>query len=133
MESQIGRKFAIDHYYYKWNSPFPTPAQTGPSARVGSRSSTGRRGTGSWSAIANGCQDATIIAHADAFKAFGSPMYLSFHHEPENDLGTYGTPADFAAAFRHIVTVFRSRGVTNVAFVWTMMALDVRPPLGTRR
>ena len=76
---------------------------------------------GPWAAIANGSQDATIIAHADAIKAFGYPMYLTFHHEPEDDLATYGTPQDFAAAFRHIVTVFRARGVTNVAFVWTMM------------
>ena len=53
--------------------------------------------------IASGAEDAAIIARADAIKAFGYPMYLAFHHEPEDDLATFGTPADYAAAFRHIV------------------------------
>jgi glycosyl hydrolase family 26 len=75
-----------------------------------------------WSAIANGSQDSWIQQRADAFRAFASPVYLSFHHEPEDDTSRFGTPAEFAAAFRHIVTVFRQRNVTNVAFVWTMMA-----------
>ena len=35
--------------------------------------------------------------------------------------------AEYAAAFRHIVTVFRQRGVTNVAFVWTMMGWTFEP------
>ena len=83
-----------------------------------------------WSAIANGSQDAWIRERADAFKAFGSPIYLTFHHEPEDDLSRFGTAADFAAAFRRIVTVFRSRSVTNVAFVWTMMAWSFNPKSG---
>ena len=74
-----------------------------------------------WSSIADGSQDAWIIRRADAFKAFGSPIYLAFHHEPENDLSRFGSPQDYAAAFRHIVDVFRAEGVTNVAFVWNMM------------
>ena len=27
VESQIGRKFAIDHYYYQWTDSFPNAAQ----------------------------------------------------------------------------------------------------------
>ena len=83
-----------------------------------------------WSTIASGAEDAAIAARADAVKAFGSPVYLTFHHEPEDDLGTWGTAADYAAAFRRVVTVFRSRGVTNVAFVWTMMNWTFDPRSG---
>ena len=83
-----------------------------------------------WSTIASGAEDAAIAARADAVKAFGYPIYLTFHHEPEDDLATWGTPAEFAAAFSHIVTVFRSRGVTNVAFVWTMMSWTFEPRSG---
>jgi hypothetical protein len=83
-----------------------------------------------WSAIADGSQDEWISQRADAVKALGSPVYLAFHHEPEDDLATWGTPGDYAAAFRHIVTVFRSRGVTNVAFVWNMMNWTFEPQSG---
>ena len=103
VESEIGRKLAIDHYYYQWNSTFPNSAQTWTVGQ-GRIPFINWKAGGPWAAIANGSQDATIIAHADAIKAFGYPMYLTFHHEPEDDLATYGTPQDFAAAFRHIVT-----------------------------
>ena len=75
-------------------------------------------------------QDATIIARAQAVKAFGSPMYLTFHHEPEDDLAAWGTAADYVAAFRHVVNVFRAQGVENVAWVWTMMSWTFDPRSG---
>ena len=127
VESQIGRRFAIDHQYYKWDTSFPTSEQswTVTQGRIPFVNWKAQRTNGAvvrWSTIASGAEDAAIIARADAIKAFGYPIYLAFHHEPEDDLDAYGTPADYAEASRHIVTVFRSRGVTNVAFVWTMMS-----------
>ena len=129
VESQIGRRFAIDHYYYQWTDSFPNAAQTWTVGQ-GRTPFINWKAGGSWSAIANGSQDAVINAHADAIKSFGYPIYLSFHHEPENDLGSFGSPSDYAAAFRHIVDVFRARGVSNVAFVWTMMAWTMNPSSG---
>ena len=83
-----------------------------------------------WSSIANGSQDAWIGQRADAFRNFGYPVYLAFHHEPEDDPGAFGTPADYAAAFRHVVDVFNSHGVTNVAFVWNLMSWTFAPGSG---
>jgi Glycosyl hydrolase family 26 len=126
VESQVGRTFAIDHQYERWDSTFPNAyetwsAQQGRIPFINWKPSKG--GTPiPWSRIASGAEDDVIKARADAIKAFGKPMYLTFHHEPENDLSAFGTPQDFAAAYRHIVEVMRARGVTNVAFVWTMMA-----------
>ena len=54
------------------------------------------------------------------------------HHEPEDDLATWGTPAEYAAAFRRVVAIFRARGVDNVAFVWTMMAWTFDPRWANR-
>ncbi len=126
-EQQIGRRYAIDHQYYKWNSSIPTAHETWTASqgRIPFLTWNAQRTDGtvaSWSRIASGAEDSWIASRADAFKAFGTPAYLSFHHEPENDVPGVGQPADFAAAFRRIVDVFRSRGVTNVTFVWTMMA-----------
>ncbi len=81
----------IDHYYYQWDSSFPNSAQTWTVGQNRIPFINWKAG-GAWSAIANGSQDATIIARAEAIKSFGYPIYLTFHHEPENDLGTYGTP-----------------------------------------
>ncbi len=126
VEGQIGRNLDIDHEYYKWDQAIPTAQQRWDA-------STGRlpfvnwfaeKTDGSvvpWSSIADGSQDPWIIQRADGFKTFGSPIYLAFHHEPEDDLSRFGSPSDYAAAFRHIVDVFRAEGVTNVAFVWNLM------------
>ena len=135
VESQIGRTFKIDHWYYLWDSPFPTNQDraTVDRGRIPFLNWKAQRTNGqvvTWSSIASGAEDAAILARADAIKAFGAPIYLSFHHEPEDDLGTWGQPNDFAAAFRRIVTVFRNRGVTNVAFVWTMMNWTFLPQSG---
>ena len=85
-----------------------------------------------WRTIASGTQVAAIAARADAIAAFGEPVYLTFHHEPEDDLATWGTPAEYAAAFRRVVEIFRARGVDNVAFVRTMMAWTFEPHSANR-
>ena len=135
VESQIGRRFAIDHQYYKWDSNFPGAheAWTVGQGRIPFLNWKAQRQNGqaiTWSRIASGAEDAAIIARADAIEAFGVPVYLSLHHEPEDDLATWGTPAEYAAAFRHVVDVFRAQGVDNVAFVWTMMAWTFDPRSG---
>ena len=77
----------------------------------------------SWADIAAGRQDAAIITAAKQLKALGTPVMLAFQHEPENDTnGTTDTAASYVGAWRRVVTVFRSQGVSNVSFVWIMMA-----------
>ena len=75
-----------------------------------------------WSEIADGSHDDWIRSRAVAFRRFSAPVYLTFHHEPEDDLDAFGTPQEYADAFRRIVSIFDEEDVTNVAFVWTMMS-----------
>ncbi len=126
-ERTIGRKTKIHHQYYKWDSVFPSQLQhwDHQHGRIPFLNWTALKKGGSfvpWGEIANGSQDRLIAHRAHDFKRFGHPIYLTFQHEPENNVPQFGTPYDFAAAFRRIVTVFRQQGVRNVAFVWTMMA-----------
>ena len=127
LESQLGRKFDLDKRYYMWDSAWPTSydrttVAEGRTVAV-SWVATRRDGSGiPWRQIANGSHDAHIAARADAVKQFGTPIMIAFHHEPEDDLRQLGTPAEFASAFRHIVTMFRNRGATNAVWVWNMMA-----------
>src|SRR5882672_3600517 len=135
VELQIGRNFDIYHTYTKWNMPIPTGASlwAAQNGRIPMINWRAQRTDGSiipWSSIANGDQDAWIGQRADAFRNFGYPVYLAFHHEPEDDPGAFGTPADYAAAFRHVVDVFNNHGVTNVAFVWNLMSWTFAPGSG---
>jgi glycosyl hydrolase family 26 len=126
VEDSIGRTFAIDHRYYRWNQSLPTEYDEASyrAGRLPFLSWKPMRTDGSivpWAAITDGLHDDWIVEQARRFKAFGAPTYLTFHHEPEDD-GQFGTPAEFASAFRHVVQVFRQQRVRNVAFVWTMMS-----------
>ncbi len=75
--------------------------------------------------IAAGAQDDRVRAAAQLAAAWGKPLLVRFAHEMNLSSSPYGpgvngnTPADFIAAWRHVVTVFRAAGATNVRWVWT--------------
>jgi Glycosyl hydrolase family 26 len=82
----------------------------------------------SLSAIASGRYDAYLRDYAAAVKAFGARLILSFGHEMNGDWYSWGrrhtSPAVFVAAWRHIVTVFRTVGAGNVTWMWTVNVID---------
>jgi len=60
---------------------------------------------------------------AQQAKAFGATVYVAFNHEPEARAAwQYGTSAEYVAAYRKVVTVWRAQGVTNVRYVWAATA-----------
>jgi hypothetical protein len=80
-----------------------------------------------WSALAAAQRGSSAYTNltrwADALKTRSGPIYLAVAHEPEaKALRSYGSSAQYAAAYRHVVTVFRSLGVTNVRWTWQMTA-----------
>ncbi len=87
-----------------------------------------RDGSGpSWSQIAAARPGDPLYAdmrrQAGEVRAFGAPVYLSFHHEPEAAVShRFGDGADYVAAWRTWVKVFREAGVTNARYVWTLTA-----------
>ncbi len=76
-------------------------------------------------AISAGSQDDTIHQAARAAAAWGKPFMVRFAHEMNLSGSPYGpgtngnTPAEFVAAWRHVVTLFRADGATNVRWVWS--------------
>jgi hypothetical protein len=85
----------------------------------------------SLSAIAAGAYDSTyLMPFANAVKAFGSPVIISFGHEPNGwwypwAYGWTGAsatqpPKEWVAAYRHIVQVFNTVGAENVTWLWQM-------------
>jgi hypothetical protein len=75
--------------------------------------------------IAAGPDDAYLKQAATAAAAWHKPLFIRFGHEmnlPDSEWGPGvdgNTPQDFVAAWRHVVTLFRQSGATNVRWVWS--------------
>ncbi len=133
-EKQIGRKLAYNMHFYGFNQTFPGNAEADDIAN-------GRIPLIAWNCgdtdanVAAGKDDANIISHADAIKAFGKPIILRWFwemnlndtnnaprtqcYDPTTDLpGGYFSPANYLAAWQHIHAIFAQQGVTNVIWLW---------------
>jgi hypothetical protein len=75
--------------------------------------------------IAAGRHDAYLQRWATQVRAWGKPLVIRFAHEMNGDWypwaeGVNGNRAgDHAAAWRHVVGVFRRAGATNVTWSWS--------------
>ena len=120
----IGRQPNVVLYYSQWLEPF----------NVGFAAAAAKHGAVtlvqlaprniSLESIVSGRYDAYLESYASEVKAFGAQVILSFGHEMNGDWYSWGythtSPAVFVAAWRHIVTVFRSQGTKNVTWLWTV-------------
>jgi hypothetical protein len=99
------RRLAHHHrtLYYSWD---PVNYGTGQSV--------------SYASIINGDWDRSVIRpEARHLKRFHHRVFLDFGHEFDLPADAkFGTPAQFAAAYRHIENVFRHMGVHNVIWSW---------------
>jgi hypothetical protein len=74
--------------------------------------------------IAAGAQDGYLTNWAQRMRDWGHPVLLRVLPEMNGRWESYSpwtrgqTPAQYRAAFQHIVTVFRGQGATNVKMVW---------------
>ena len=128
LEADMGRPLALDRTYMPWTF-------TGWARRVAPDAAAGRIPELAWSAaptttaaaIASGSQDGIIKAAARALRATGTDVMLVPWYEfdqPKGHKRRIGGPKKVIAAWRHMVTLFRAVGATNVHFVWTPMAFD---------
>lgn len=108
-----------------WYREFPQPLLY--SNEVSNLRATGQTPMITWepyeqglSAIASGSYDSYIRESAQVAKSWGSTMMIRFAHEMN---GTWypwaGNPEAFVAAWRHVVSIFRAEGATNVKWVWS--------------
>jgi hypothetical protein len=145
LETEIERPFYLDHQYYIWQDAIPTAYEYWTVSRgripfvAWKPKDTNTLTPIRWSVITNGVWDDWIGARADAFNQFGQLTLMTFHHEPEDDQDTatetnYGTALEYQAAFRHVVTIFRNHGVSNV--VWAVVLTQpsyTNPATGGRK
>jgi mannan endo-1,4-beta-mannosidase len=84
----------------------------------------------SLTAIASGRYDAYLTSYAQAVRAYREPVILSFGHEMNGTWFSWGwrytSPTVFVAAWRHIVTLFRTQGTQNVTWLWTVNIIKTK-------
>ncbi|MQA93428.1 MAG: glycosyl hydrolase family 26 [Streptosporangiales bacterium] len=75
-----------------------------------------------YSEIINGHFDGPLKAQAKRFGKAGQKVFVTFDHEADakTRYNVRGTPAEFVAAWRHIVDLYRKHGADNVVFVWNV-------------
>jgi hypothetical protein len=139
-EDQIGRPLAIRHVYHAWNQRLIGSTETwsieqGHTLLINWKAAlmAPDRTTEHvrWRSIANGSRDRVIRRAANELKALGLPVYLAFHHEPENELDIpeaerCGSRKSYQKAFQHIHEIFEEERARNVSFVWNMLGHTFR-------
>jgi hypothetical protein len=131
-EERVGRRLDLDRQYYRWDDAFP-----GDHERWSSQGGripvptwkTLRRDDSpvAWASIASGAEDATILAAARRFAAFEAPVMVILQMDADDDTQSFGSPADFRAAFRHVVSVFHAEHADRVQWVWSLTARAFEP------
>ena len=130
LEGVAGRKFGVVRVFTLWDEAFPSSYElwlrdTGRTPIISVRAKTVGGTLVSFRSIADAQPGSAtyqrIVTWAQRIKAYGSFVHLTFNHEPEADASVgNGTAADFIAAWRRWVEVFRQQGVTNAEFMWIM-------------
>ncbi len=136
-EERLGERFAIFHEYNQWNDlvtkswPHPETQAIADSGHIIFANWKSPSGTpADWRRIAAGEFDADIQIAAEQVKRFGDSVFLTFFHEPEDNIKRAANGditvedqlvTDYAAAFRHLHRRFEQAGADNVVWVWNVM------------
>ena len=134
VEGLLGRQLGVASIFRGATEVFPTQADV--SLTAGGR----RRLLVSWhldtdrfSAWASGQHDAELDRTAAAVRDYGRPLYIrpwaemnadwvDFQPTADGAKAKGGTPAEFIAAWRHVVERFRAVGATNARWVFNPTA-----------
>jgi Glycosyl hydrolase family 26 len=134
LEAELGRPVDIASTYVDWSYVFPGPNERWMAAG-------GKRNVLlSWepwgvrfSEVTSHRRDSYLEAVANAMRAYPSDIYVRPWPEMNGKWSTWqptlngqkkdgGTPAEFVAAWRYVVSFFRDRGVHNLKFVFNVDA-----------
>ena len=126
-ETVLGRHMEGVHYYRPWDGTLFGRDQlwmrdTGHTIFLSVEAKRTGGSTISFASIAAATPGSQLYKEMQAIaaqiKSFGSPVYVTFNHEPEASSALkLGSGAQFAAAWRAFVTVMRASGVTNAKYL----------------
>jgi Glycosyl hydrolase family 26 len=110
-------------YFSGWNDPFQARfARTALAHHTVALVQMDPDGV-SMASIAAGQQDGYLRSFAQQVRSFGYPVVIGFAHEMNGPWYSWGyghtAPRVWVAAWRHVVTVFKRAGASNVTWLWT--------------
>ena len=114
-------------YYSKWGDPFETGlADNARAHRATPFVQIDPLQTTRMAAVAAGRYDKYLRAFATQVRYWRYPVIVGFAPEMNGDWDSWGwrhtNPKTWIAAWRHVVTIFRAAGATNVTWIWTINA-----------
>jgi len=123
----VGRQPNLVLYYSAWGDPFQFRlARAAHDHGATPFVQLDPRQTIRMSAVAAGKYDAYLRSYARQVREFRYRVVVGFAPEMNGDWDSWGwrhtRPAVWVAAWRHVVTVFRAAGATNVTWIWTLNA-----------
>jgi len=124
----IGRQPNIVLYYAAWGDPFELSLADAahahgavPFVQIDPERTT-------MASIAAGRDDGYIKSYADQVRSYRHPVVIGFAAEMNGDWDSWGwhhtSPANWIAAWKHFVTVFRQQGASNVTWIWTVSQIN---------
>jgi hypothetical protein len=126
--SAIGRDPNVALYFSGWPVPFKAGFAQQAWANGAIPAIQIDPGRNSVAAIAAGRYDVYLRSYATAVRTYAHPVIIGFGHEMNGWWFSWGyrhtSPAQFVAAWRHIVNVFRQQGALNVTWLWTINIID---------
>ena len=121
IEAKTARHFDLDRIYHQWDTAIPGAREQWTIAQARTPIvSFKASGDAPWPAIAAGLHDRELAAIAAGFAALRVPVFAIFDQDPENSGGALGTPADYRAAYRRVVDVFRTSAADNVVWIFNL-------------
>jgi len=126
--SATGARPDVVMYYSGWYMPFPTSFANTAASNGAVPLVQMDPDDISLAAIAAGKYDGYLSQYAVTVHAYRHPVILSFGHEMNGDWSSWGyrktSPAVFVAAWRHIVSLFRTFRANNVTWLWTVNIIN---------
>lgn len=132
LEQQLGAHLSIASSFQGFGDVFPDATERSEAAAGHSLLISwdmGETAATRFTTFTNGSHDSYLAQVASAVKGLGVPVYIRPWAEMNGDWTAFqptadgskpagGTPAEFVAAWRHVVTVFRGSGATNARWVF---------------
>jgi len=136
LQQEIGSKFTTVSFYKQFGLPTNNMVTQGDLSYIKSQNMRALIAWEPWNPmqgtsqsedylqeIADGKQDTYIKSFADTIKAEGDPITIRFGHEMNGNWYPWGQrPQTYVTAYRRIVMLFRSEGVQNVTWMWSINA-----------
>jgi TAT (twin-arginine translocation) pathway signal sequence len=126
-ESWLGRALASHRHYHQPGEISDLGAEAAGDLRRGRMPHTSIKSPGRWQDVARGGYDGWLNRLLDRVGALPGPVFLTLHHEPENDISRFGMQPRHWVAMQERAIAKAARRAPNVTIVPVLMGYTFDP------